>query len=134
MELKFNSEVDTYNNRITLGILAGLLVVMLILFVIFNQVGTSLEQDSPPKPSDYSVSDQQELPAESSQTGIAIIPQGQKGVFVNFAQQFKDEPVVLVTPVSFFGAYSVTEISSTGFLLEVAEPIPATTYFNWLAR
>ncbi len=66
--------------------------------------------------------------------GSVVISAGQATAFVEFVNEQKVVPNIVLTPQDFVGvAWRLGEVTKTGFSVELLEPLPADTKFNWQA-
>jgi hypothetical protein len=72
------------------------------------------------------------LDFDADSVGQARIAGGQTAVRVRFSQSYRNQPIVTATPTDFLnGGYRVSQLSNTGFTIELERAQSHDATFNW---
>jgi hypothetical protein len=67
----------------------------------------------------------------SDTAGLAKILAGDTKVRINFSSAYASRPVVTITPEDYTGKYKLTEVSESGFTIEILRSRAEDLTFNW---
>jgi hypothetical protein len=75
----------------------------------------------------------QQIVESTSQYGVAKVLRGNVGVKVTFKKVYQQSPAIFVTPISSGAGYEISDVTTIGFTLKIADAAKADTRFNWMA-
>lgn len=68
------------------------------------------------------------------QVNQAFLPKGKRSATITFTGKYPQKPYITITPREFItGPYRVTNVTPTGFVIELKQPQHTDTHFDWHA-